>query len=174
MAQRLARPLPGQSGAGVDRHSRRPGIIRAYQRRRSTLGSVQFTLEDGQRYEFERPVPPEISAAIGTMIGHAKALAELPRITIAVDGVDQVTVAGDQAACARRWPRRPLLRRPAFPGEPPRGSPFRAARCGPGRAPLRRAFVHPGTAPALASMPVAAVDATAVIGVQLAATAAAV
>ena len=56
------------------------------------MGSVRFTLEDGQRYEFERPVPPEISAALATMIGHSKALAALPRIMLAVDGVDQVTV----------------------------------------------------------------------------------
>ena len=58
------------------------------------MGSVRFTLENGQVYEFEKPVPPEISAAIGSMLGHGKSLREIPeRITLEVDGVGQLTVA---------------------------------------------------------------------------------
>ena len=57
------------------------------------MGSVsRFTLADGQAYEFERPAPPEISRRDRHDDRPLESAGALPRITIAVDGVDQVTV----------------------------------------------------------------------------------
>ena len=76
--------------AGVDCHSRRPGKIRAYQRQRSTLGSVRFTLENGsgprvreagagRDLSRDRHDDRPLEAAVGTAAQHHRPSTALTR-----------------------------------------------------------------------------------------------